>query len=302
MRTTTPVISLVICTTGTNPMLAAALAAALRAVAACAWPAELLVVDNSATGTAPLGDVADSPLVRRVRAAEPGLSRARTVGCREAAGDIVVFTDDDVLVDPHWLDRMAEPILSGRAEAVASPIALSLQIQELGLPRLFRAWLAESLCDEEEPLLIGAGMAFHRSILAVARWEPSLGAGVAGMGFGEETLFSRLVARSGARIVRAAGPPVVHHPRLDRIGDRGWLRTAREKGRSTAYLAHHLGGVEDERHLPRLLAKRLRARLRLLRCRLQERGAVTPRRAGLESDVAYLAHLTRLRNEPRRYA
>lgn len=40
--------------------------------------------------------------------AEPGLSRARNHGLRLAEGKHIIWTDDDVLVDPEWLNAYAD--------------------------------------------------------------------------------------------------------------------------------------------------------------------------------------------------
>jgi hypothetical protein len=54
--------------------------------------------------------------VRVVRAPRPGISAARNAGVEAASGELVVFTDDDVRVDPQWLRALgrrfvAEPDL-----------------------------------------------------------------------------------------------------------------------------------------------------------------------------------------------
>ena len=44
-----------------------------------------------------------------VSASRPGLSRARNRGVLAARGEVIVFTDDDAIVDPHWLTAMIDP-------------------------------------------------------------------------------------------------------------------------------------------------------------------------------------------------
>src|SRR6185312_7417586 len=44
----------------------------------------------------------------------PGKSYALNSGIREAAGDILVFTDDDVIVDPDWLQNLAAALEDGK--------------------------------------------------------------------------------------------------------------------------------------------------------------------------------------------
>lgn len=71
-------------------------------------PVEILLVDNApssdATMSAFLEEFGDNSSFRYVREPRPGLSCARNRGLREASADIVAFTDDDVRVDPWWLD------------------------------------------------------------------------------------------------------------------------------------------------------------------------------------------------------
>ena len=58
----------------------------------------------------------DRPRFRAVRAPQPGISAARNAGWVAATGEVVAFTDDDVLVDVSWLRSLgarfaAEPSL-----------------------------------------------------------------------------------------------------------------------------------------------------------------------------------------------
>lgn len=71
---------------------------------------EILVVDNAPsddrTHVAFCAEVADDPRFKYVLEDRPGLSRARNRGLAEAAGDLVLFTDDDVRIDRHWVREM----------------------------------------------------------------------------------------------------------------------------------------------------------------------------------------------------
>lgn len=72
---------------------------------------EVVVVDNAPsddeTAKCFEREVGDDPRFRYVMEPRPGLSRARNKGVAEATHDHVAFTDDDVLVDPLWLDGIA---------------------------------------------------------------------------------------------------------------------------------------------------------------------------------------------------
>jgi glycosyltransferase involved in cell wall biosynthesis len=67
---------------------------------------EFLLVDNRRTipDDDPLPHlVAGCSRLRVIREVQPGISAARNAGVAAAKGDIIAFTDDDVLVEPEWL-------------------------------------------------------------------------------------------------------------------------------------------------------------------------------------------------------
>jgi len=70
---------------------------------------ELLVVDNNCTDDTEqaVHSFADRLPLRYLFEAQPGQSAARNLAVREATGDYIVWTDDDVLVDPDWLGAYA---------------------------------------------------------------------------------------------------------------------------------------------------------------------------------------------------
>ena len=70
--------------------------------------AEILVVnDGSADNTAEVA--ARFPTVRVINQANAGPAAARNRGAFEASGAILVFTDDDCIPAPGWLDAMLRP-------------------------------------------------------------------------------------------------------------------------------------------------------------------------------------------------
>lgn len=296
-------VSLVVCTRGRPDRLAPFARRAVAALDGCPVPAELVLVDNGPTATieaALPSDVRDDPRVRVVRAVVPGLARARVVGCAAARGEVVVMTDDDVEVDPGWLGRMAAPVLDGRGDVVAGRVRLA---DDPRYPRdpLLRRWLAET-DDDGAPHVVGAALAFHRGVLGLALWDPALGAGAPGTGFGEDVLFEWMAVAHGARLVRADGPAVVHRPDVERLTRTAWLDAAARRGASDAYVAHHWLGT-------RVRALRLRT-LRLLLLRLAAaRGALRhpgehPDAGELEAvrRLAQSRALRRIRDVPRLYA
>ena len=66
---------------------------------------ELIVVNNNSTDSTDevLLSFKNKLPLRRIFESKPGLSNARNSAVREARGDYIIWTDDDVLVDNDWL-------------------------------------------------------------------------------------------------------------------------------------------------------------------------------------------------------
>jgi hypothetical protein len=98
-------ISVVICTHNPRLDYFGRTLAALRAqtVSADIW--ELLIVDNaSAPEKAPRPDLSWHPGARLLKEPKLGLTRARLRGIQEASGELLVFVDDDNVLDPDYLE------------------------------------------------------------------------------------------------------------------------------------------------------------------------------------------------------
>lgn len=90
---------------------AESLARCLQSFSALHYPCyELIIVDNNPSSDATAAVVAraslDNTTIRYVSEEHPGLGWARNAGLRHARGTIIAFTDDDVIVDPHWLSSL----------------------------------------------------------------------------------------------------------------------------------------------------------------------------------------------------
>ncbi len=88
---------------------------ALASLARQDYPAgrfEILAIDNGSTdGTKAAMEAvaaAHPSRIRYIDEPEPGLMSGRHRGVAEARGDVVTFTDDDILAHPHWLAEIAE--------------------------------------------------------------------------------------------------------------------------------------------------------------------------------------------------
>jgi glycosyltransferase involved in cell wall biosynthesis len=103
-----PQVSAVICTRNRGDKIASA----VTSVLACDHPSfDLTIIDQSTddlTRDAVAKIAAEDPRVRYVHSTEPGLSRAYNNGVRQTRGEILVFTDDDCLVDPDWITNIVK--------------------------------------------------------------------------------------------------------------------------------------------------------------------------------------------------
>src|SRR5271169_6552202 len=97
------------------------LAEALHSVAVSTLPEsvewEVLVIDNNSTDQT--REVVEDfcrrypGRFRYLFEPQQGKSHALNTGIREARGDILIFTDDDVTVEPTWIHNLAAPLHSG---------------------------------------------------------------------------------------------------------------------------------------------------------------------------------------------
>ena len=98
-------LSVIICTHNPRADYFARTLAALAAQSLDRASWELLIIDNcSAQPVAGRFDLAWHPAARLVREEQLGLTPARLRGIREAGGDVLVFVDDDNVLDPGYLE------------------------------------------------------------------------------------------------------------------------------------------------------------------------------------------------------
>ena len=101
-----PYASIIVCTHNRADSLARCLASI--AADPSATSAEVVVVDNASqdrTAEVIANAAGQSPRpLSGAWLADPGVSAARNCGIRQAAGQLLLFTDDDVQVQPGWIE------------------------------------------------------------------------------------------------------------------------------------------------------------------------------------------------------
>jgi glycosyltransferase involved in cell wall biosynthesis len=295
-------VSIIICTRNRAESLRETLSSIARCEVPADLPTELLVVDNgSSDQTAEVVHGASLPRLpsRYLREPVAGLSHARNLGTEYAAGEICLFTDDDVEVPQDWIERMCRPIAEGRADAVAGEIEPH--------PSLERPWLKGFVrtlvtCTEHEPRIdmVGANMAFRRSVLErVPAFDVELGVG--GVGLGEDTLFSYQIESAGLKIHRATDAKVVHHFDPSRLEPPAFLRIAAKSGCSTAYLDFHWRHQDAPRARYKLLSYSARYFVRRMLTPGRWRNGVPAWEVAYVQKVNYYRQYLVYRGTPRKY-
>lgn len=236
-----PIVSIIVCTRNR----AESLVRTIRSIGKCRIPAdlaaELLVVDNGSTDeTCRIVEKIDlsNLSLRLIQEPAVGVSHAKNCGLAEAAGKILLFTDDDVMVPPDWIDGMCRPILEGNADAMAGGVRFPAELD--GQVRICRSWFAstEGIAADHPDRFVGANMAFSREVLEqVPAFDTELGPGA--LGFGEETLFAYQLREAGFRLVTRFETMVEHHFDPKRLTRTNMLEAARRMGRSKAYVLYH---------------------------------------------------------------
>jgi O-antigen biosynthesis protein len=188
---------------------------------------DILVVDNAPTTDATESLIEDSyPEVRYVREPRPGLDWARNRAIAEAHGEIIAYTDDDVVADPGWAAALAAAFEDPQVMAVTGlvwPHELETEAQILferygGFSRGFRRryWRMDRESGEGSFGYIGAGqygtganMAYRLSVFEhVGPFDRALDVGTVTNGGGDLEMFFRvlkegyLLAYEPAAIIR----------------------------------------------------------------------------------------------------
>jgi glycosyltransferase involved in cell wall biosynthesis len=185
-----------------------------------AWPTEteVLVIDNNSSDATKQVVTEytrlENPVFRYLWESEPGKSRALNVGIREARGELIAFTDDDCIPSPNWVASILKEfdsdselsVLGGRVELYDKrdlPQAILLSNSRTIVTN------AREVC--ETPAIIGANMAFRKTVLKVTRgFDPLLGPGSICEAFEDLDLIYRALKRK-VKIVYSPEVTVFHN-------------------------------------------------------------------------------------------
>ncbi|MBB2990463.1 glycosyltransferase involved in cell wall biosynthesis [Mycolicibacterium iranicum] len=272
-----PPVSVVLCTRDRPDQLADA----LQSLLSLDYPEfEIVVVDNASRtdATAQVVAALGDPRVRRVCEPVPGLSTARNTGLRAARHAVVAFTDDDVVVDPQWLQGLARGF--GRAAQVTCVSGLVPSGELRTAAQAYfdqRVSWAESLRPRvysmatppaDQPLFpfqvgrfgTGANFAVVRDrILELGGFDEALGAGTPSQGGEDLDIFFRVLT-AGDTLATEPAAIVWHRHRSD---NDALLKQARGYGLGLgAWLTKVALDAADRRLAARVIRRRFRSSLR----------------------------------------
>ncbi len=279
----------------------ATLAATLRSLAAMSVGAlswELLVIDNAPVAdsapeswTEAVVDSAASSLpIRRLAEPESGKNRALNRALPETSGSLIVFTDDDVIVDERWLTELWDgaarwPDVSMFGGRVL-PRWPEMSSPPGDHPFFGHAYAIADFEHGEGPYssgyVYGPNMAIRRSIFDAGwRFDTRIGPdGTMRYISGSETSLTVALEKCGHRAVFLPDALVHHQIRPEQLTER-WLHgRAFRMGRTKARQRGLSGGWRSVP--PELLVSARREYASWLECR--RRG---DDRAGLDHALAY---------------
>ncbi|MGJ5628759.1 glycosyltransferase family 2 protein [Nostoc sp. CALU 1950] len=207
-----PLVTIAVCTRDRTTNLALC----LDAISRLDYPhLDILVVDNAPTsnGTKELVQT-KYPKIRYVCEPRPGLDWARNRAIIEAKGEIIAYTDDDVVVDSGWVKALAQ-VFAENPEVMAVtglvvPYELETEAQVLfemygGFGKGFeRKWYRVAKGEKVPWHLLGTGkfgtganMAYRRCVFEeIGYFDPALDVGTVTNGGGDLEMFFRVLKLS----------------------------------------------------------------------------------------------------------
>jgi GT2 family glycosyltransferase len=263
----TPFASVVICTFDR----AESLKRVVDSVLLLDYPSfELVVVDNApARGDATrlLIEGYDDERLRYVPEPVAGLSRARNRGVSEARGELIVFTDDDVVADAGWLRALAAAFTREPHVGLVTGLVPTAELrnefqQQFDQSVHWSSNLERKVFDlgANRPVsptfpfrtgLFGTGASFattRSALRSVGKFDEALGAGTP-TGGGEDLDFFLRVVTKGWQVVIEPTAIVWHFHRADRAALERQMATYGSG--ATAYMFKH---AFDPRNVGRLIS------------------------------------------------
>jgi len=212
----------------------------------CQEQFEIIVIDNDSTDDTPKVIeewMRRNPKLRTFRESRIGLSAAKNAGARLAKGSLLLFTDDDVLVESNWVKgyldwfaRMPDTNVLGGGPIV--PVLNDLQpwphwFDEQGLAEmgLLHFGTERSLMNWE--YVWGANMAIPAALFErVGLWNEAVGRRGEERGTFEDTEYQDRVRTIGGTVWFCPDSVLRHRIEPERLRTRNLIQVAFNRGRN----------------------------------------------------------------------
>ncbi len=173
---------------------------------------EVLVVDNAPTDDSTKKVVEKFTNVKYVLESYQGLDWARNKAAKEAKGEIIAYTDDDVVVDENWVNALADIFESEKEVMAVTGLVLPYEIETEaqflfekygGFNRGFdRRWYKSKSANYKSAREFagagifgtGANMAYRKEVFNwIGYFDPALDVGTVTNGGGDLEMFFRVL-------------------------------------------------------------------------------------------------------------
>ena len=198
---------------------------------------KVIVVDNGSTDDTPqvLAEFQGRLPLQPLSVPQPGKNKALNAALPLVAGDLVVFTDDDVFPRTDWLIRLREAADTQPEYSIFGGVVISRwQVEP---PRwalwseLGAAYTVSSPLAKEGPVapelwsgtIVGANMAIRARIFeSGARFDPAVGPNGGSYAMGSETEILLRLAWQGHKAYHLQGAVIEHLIRKEQL-DQAWV-------------------------------------------------------------------------------
>ena len=212
---------------------------------------EILVVDNNSKDETKtvvesfFSRVQTTPLrLRYVFEPDQGKPMALNRGIKEAQGEVIVFTDDDVVVERDWIKNMMRCFREFNCDSVGGRV---LPVYPSDTPKwvkdnphkaagavvIYHYGTAVKPCDDAMDFFIGANYAFRRQVFddcGLFKTDFKFN----GVAIGEDREFIRRIVKAGKKLYYCGNAVVWHPVNLDRLRLRHMVRWHMAFGRCSA--------------------------------------------------------------------
>jgi glucosyl-dolichyl phosphate glucuronosyltransferase len=225
-------LSVIVCTWNRSERLRKMLKSLQESVIPSRLSWELVLVDNNSDDdTRSVFEEIEKQYGSRIRYVfeeKRGIAHARNSGVMEASGEIVAFTDDDVIIDKYWIQNIEKAFREHEdAACVGGKI---LPVWEISAPEWLNPNLyhylalldyGDSVAYMDSPYIWGANLAVRSEMFKkYGLFDTHLGRIPKKLYAGEETEFLRRLQNGGEKILYYPLSIIYHSVSADRMSKR----------------------------------------------------------------------------------